>query len=235
MLVSANAMWRGDHFSVPRSVLDLGDVALDSAGFVAMFCYGGYRWTVDQYVGLAGVRPWAWWAAMDFCCEPEIAADRDEVARRVTLTVETLARCRDAAARAGVPAPMPVLQGRLPADYVRCADAMPDLPALVGVGSVCRRQLGGPDGLMEIVRVLDAALPRATALHLFGVKGTAIAALSGHPRVASVDSMAWDFAARIEKHKNGVSGSPLAYREGYLTRWYERQNDRAGLFGWRAS
>lgn len=49
------------------------DVALDSAGFVAWAHYGDFPWTVEQYVALAASRPWAWWASMDACCEPEVA------------------------------------------------------------------------------------------------------------------------------------------------------------------
>jgi len=46
------------------------------------------------------------------------------------------------------------------------------------------------------VEALDRVLPSGVGLHLFGVKGTALRFLSDHPRIASVDSMAWDFAAR---------------------------------------
>ncbi len=139
ILVSANALRRGGRFRHPVPDLFGGaDVALDSAGFVAMLRYGGYPWTQAEYVALAGSHPWTWWAAMDFCCEPEIARDRDEVARRVLETAMMLERNRDEAEIQGVKPPMPVLQGWEPADYLLCAEMMGDLPQLVGLSGAAR-------------------------------------------------------------------------------------------------
>src|SRR3546814_1516716 len=72
---------------------------------------------------------------------------------------------------------MPVIQGRHPGDYERCAEAlahMTERTGLVGVGSMCRRPVHGADGLIAVVDRLDQILPRRTRLHLFGVKGDAI-------------------------------------------------------------
>jgi hypothetical protein len=199
ILVSANAFWRKGRFGLPNGAIFNGaDVALDSAGFVAMFRYWGYQWLLGDYVNFAGrMRP-TWWAAPDYCCEPEIASDRAEVLERLTRTAFKLDWARQVAADRGVPLPMPVLQGWFPDDYLRCADLIPDLPALVGVGSVCRRALAGPAGILRVVTHLERWLPPHVRLHLFGVKGTAIRALAGHPRIHSVDSAAWDFQARRE-------------------------------------
>lgn len=231
ILVSANAFWRGGRFGLPNGAIFGGaDVALDSAGFVAMFRYWGYQWPLDAYVKLAGrMRP-TWWAAPDYCCEPEIASDRKEVAERVTRTAFKLDWARQVAAGLNVPPPMPVLQGWLPEDYLRCAGMIPDLPSLVGVGSVCRRALSGPAGIIKIVTTLDRGLPQQIKLHLFGVKGTAIAALAGHPRIHSVDSAAWDFAARRELKRNHEPSCTVEYRSGYLRRWYAAQTDSLGLY-----
>jgi hypothetical protein len=94
-----------------------------------------------------------------------------------------------------------------------------ELPALVGVGSVCRRDLSGRAGLLAVVEALDRALPPRTRLHLFGVKGSAIRRLAGHPRVPSVDSMAWDLAARYAAR----GGNDLAHRIARVRAWYGRQ------------
>lgn len=231
MLVSANAFARRGALKFHRvDPFDGADVALDSAGFVAMMRYGGYPWSVAAYVRLAAARPWAWWASRDYCCEPQIAGNAEEVSRRIALTVASLSECREAADLAGIAAPMPVLQGWHPADYLRCAEAMGSLPALVGVGSVCRRSLAGSDGLLSVLGALDAALPRHVRLHLFGVKGSAIAALAGHPRIASVDSMAWDFAARREKSKRGLPSCTIEHRAAEMRRWYGQQMNAKGLF-----
>lgn len=255
VLVSAGSLWVGDRFKHPGDAAWLScGASLDSAGFVAMK-QGGYRWTVCEYVAFVvqssskqidgdacwpGI-PWRWWSAMDYCVEPEIAADRTEVERRIALTVSTLAETlshvdqwRDEGVT-DLADPMPILQGRVASDYLACAagldrvlrDAGRDgLPSLVGVGSVCRRHLHGPDGLLTILRELDRALPPHVRLHLFGVKGAALSHVSEllH-RIASVDSMAWDFAARIEARKEGRP-STVEHRADAMRRWYRTQLDR---------
>lgn len=100
------------------------------------------------------------------------------------------------------------------------------LPALVGVGSVCRRQLHGPEGLLTVLRGLDAALPPSVRLHLFGVKGDVLGNLGSlRTRVESVDSMAWDFAARMEARKAGASCT-VELRARAMRDWYHRQVSR---------
>lgn len=228
-LISANALRKRGRFRrmKPEAFGGHLDVALDSAGFVAMVRYGGYPWSVSDYVELAAAWPWAWWASMDFCCEPEVARDRDEVRARIGRTVERLAECRVEATRFGIVEPMPVLQGWQPDDYERCADLMPDLPTLVGLGSVCRRNLSGEDGIVAILGRLDRRLPRHVQLHLFGVKGQAIHALVGHPRIASVDSMAWDMAARREI----VGSRTVTKKIDFMCRWWREQTTARSLFG----
>lgn len=252
ILISAGSCWRKGRGLVPP-----GDAAwmsygasLDSAGFTAMR-QGGYRWSVDEYVAfvvqggtMGGTRPfaWRWWSAMDYCCEQEIAADRGEVERRIAATVDSLAEtlaCVDEWRAEGVDGlkdPMPILQGRTVADYEHCASELArvlreagrdGLPALVGVGSVCRRHLHGPEGLLTILGGLHRMLPARVRLHLFGVKGNVL----GHlhhigDRVASVDSMAWDFAARVEAREAGQPFS-TACRSASLRAWYGRQVERA--------
>lgn len=238
VLISANNFWKRGKFRLPQLP---GDIALDSAGFTTMKCYGGYIWPLADYVKFAGALRPTWWAAPDYCCEPEIAHDRIEVGERVCRTAASLEMARQAAADQGVEPPMPVLQGWQPDDYVRCADLMPDLPPLVGVGSVCRRNLSGGDGILRVVNRLDLALDPAVKLHLFGVKGLAIRALAGHPRIYSMDSMAWDYAARralghahVGKPRRGAPSHHMPRADflgWHLQRWWQQQNDGLGLFG----
>lgn len=230
-LVSANAFWRdGDHFTHSRDeIFQLGDVAIDSAGFVAMARYWHYPWSLDRYVDfVARARP-TWWAAPDYCCEPEIARDRAEVLDRVARTAEKLHWANAVAADRGVPPPMPVIQGWFPDDYLRCAERMTDLPDLVGIGSVCRRDLGGTAGVVSVLSRLDAELPRHVRFHLFGVKGAAIRALAGHPRIASIDSAAWDFNAR--RRRDLYDGKyTIETRAAHMKKWYGAQRDALGLW-----
>ena len=97
-------------------------------------------------------------------------------------------------------------------------------PDLLGLGSVCRRPLKGTTGLLNIVAVLDRYLPPRHRFHLFGAKGTAVGELAGHPRIQSVDSMAWDAAARREK---GDAPFSLDLRMRHMEAWY--QTNRALL------
>lgn len=237
--------------------------SLDSAGFTAMKL-GGYRWSVSEYVAFIVTNsgdgampfPWRWWSAMDYCVEPEIAADRAEVERRISLTIESYGDTLDelnawrAEGVTDVPDPMPILQGRNPADYVDCARRLAEvidarhgctcpcgdedcaaewhratlgLPELVGLGSVCRRQVHGPDGLIAVLEALDQVLPAHVRLHLFGVKGQALPHLARFAhRIASLDSMAWDTRARVTAREEGVKNT-VERRAAFLEDWARRQ------------
>jgi hypothetical protein len=242
-LLSVGSMWRDGAFTPIGLAAWTTPASLDSAGFTAML-KGGYRWEVADYVEFVVTNsgdgsmpfPWNWWSAMDYCCEPEIAGDRAEVQRRITLTVDAYAETmehlnwwREEGVN-DVPDPMPILQGRTAADYLGCALHLAphcsggELPALVGVGSVCRRDLHGPEGLIAILSALNRELPPHVKLHLFGVKGALLAHLRpwAH-RIASVDSMAWDFRARSKKRHDGVPYT-VENRAVEMRRWYELQH-----------
>ena len=281
-LISAGSLYRPDRgwATAPITAWSVGP-ALDSAGFVAQARFGGYRWSIAEYVErvvanfAGGGRdedpprwalpfPWAWWSAPDFCCEAEIAPDRAEVSARIAATVdaygETLTELEGWRGEGEnvVPDPLPILQGRTPEDYVSCAEALAEtidahhpctcpsgdvegcpatwhrevhgLPALVGLGSVCRRPLHGPEGLIAVLDALHAALPKYIKLHLFGIKTFGLQHLGRYgDRVASVDSVAWDRAARWDALKAGVSND-LQHRTGALRRWFasQQQHQRAG-------
>lgn len=232
VLVSANAFARyrghgeGREFAGFRASapdLDGLDVALDSAGFVAHARYGGFPWSPEAYVQLAASRPWAWWAQMDACCEAEIAGSRGIVRLRQAETIRLLGVCERLARDAGIAPPMPVLQGRTVEDYVwhvRQLGARLDGAALVGVGSMCRRHVAGPDGLLAVVDALDRVLPPGVRLHLFGVKSSGLAALAAHHRVASVDSMAWDSGAR---YANKFASRTMSVRTVAMRAWHGAQ------------
>ena len=236
-LVSAGSLYRDGWRSPGASAYHLRP-ALDSGGFTAMRA-GGYRWSVAEYVEFVATNggdgaqpiPWSWWAAMDYCCEPEIAPNRAEVQRRMAATVASYQETLEHLAwwrgegDAETPDPVPVLQGRTVADYLWSADATAEvraLPTLVGVGSVCRRPVGE---IVAIVDALDRALPGHVRLHLFGAKGAALPHLAAYDRVASVDSMAWDYRARRAAHDDGRANT-VADRAVELERWLEVQHDR---------
>src|SRR3546814_12815401 len=93
-----------------------------------MVAYGGYPWTIDDYLDLAAAYPFTWWASLDYCVEHEIAADRDEVLDRMSRTIRAAIECRVRACERGLEAGfMPVVQGRWPPALERC-DAALSLP-----------------------------------------------------------------------------------------------------------
>jgi hypothetical protein len=194
--------WSGWNTSQLRHAHGLAAIDLDSAGFVAMALKNGYEWTVRQYVEtLCTAHPWRRFSSMDMCVEPEVARNRDEVRERMAKTAALNRECRLVAADCGIEDRlMHVIQGSTPDDYLRCFDMISDMvpdDAVVGVGSMCRRQTGGDDGIVAVVERLHAALPDGVRLHLFGLKSDgaeAVAMLDG--RVASIDSQAYGVRAR---------------------------------------
>lgn len=232
VLFSANAFMRRDAAGQITSVRPADreqfgslNAALDSAGFVAAAKYRGYPWSVEQYLNLVESYDWAWFASMDHCVEPEIAGDKAGVMFRVAETARMYGELRRAAADRGLGSPMPVLQGWTPSQYLWCADRMPLLewPELIGVGSMCRRDLHGEVGVFAVIDALDKILPAHTRFHLFGVKGKSLEHLGQHPRVASIDSMGWDFAAR----KDHPTGRNMELRGQYMIDWVTKNRAAA--------
>jgi hypothetical protein len=128
---------------------------------------------------------------------------------------------------------MPVLQGWSTADYLRCADMyeargvrLPD-HAVVGLGSVCRRQ-----STLDIGRLVDLLYRRLTpapadhpydfenSLHGFGVKTSGLRSYGS--LLGSVDSMAWSRAARYRAALPGCTHTTCANCMRYALRWRER-------------
>jgi len=212
-----------------------------------------FPWTCAQYVQLAmEVQP-AWWSQPDLCCEQSVAKDQDAVDYRVRATATLLEatlrqvfqfQCdladsglSDRAIANILKPPVPVLQGRTWQDYVQSLDLMQQVwsrwepwlaqPTLIGVGSVCRRELHDPNsGLYAILDRLEPYLPPGMRLHLFGVKGAALERVRMLPYVASADSMAYDFSARVKAREAGLSNT-LAHRCAEMDRWMDGASRRA--------
>lgn len=228
VLFSANAFFSRDRegrtrlrpVTLPKGL----DAALDSAGFVAMARYNGYPWSDEQYLDLVATFPWAWYSAMDMCVEAEIASDRLHVRMRLAGTINGYYRVRRKALARGLPAPIPVLQGRHLADYLWCAERLPMDAPIIGLGSFCRRDVGGTDGIVNLVDELDRRLPAGARFHLFGVKGKALEFIGQHPRIASIDSMAWDLQARY----GAPVGRSMAYRLRVMDSWFDRNRALKG-------
>lgn len=242
-LISANALsrwtrrkgwpeWRGWNLAPLRNAHGLASLSLDSAGFVAMARYGGYPWATDDYLTLAACYPFRWFASMDYCVEPEVARDREEVLDRISRTIRANFDCRAGARERGIEHRLiPVIQGRRPEDYERCLDGLAlDFRhvRLIGVGSMCRRPASGPEGLIAVLDHLDRILPKGVMLHGFGVKGTALSQLKGlEHRVASTDSQAYGQAARQDALSRGVAKTDRLVAT-HMQAWTHRQFARLG-------
>ena len=157
--------------------------------------------------------------------------DREKVLDRIARTIATNRECRARADDFGIiDRFMPVLQGRLPDDYLRCADALhlSMIPGIVvGIGSMCRRDVHGSDRLVAVVDQLDRSLPAGVRLHLFGVKGSVLPWLAPYAlRIASIVSQAWGTAARLDALWRGISKTDLFVAE-HMERWTGKQLDRS--------
>lgn len=146
-------------------------------------------------MALAASWPFRRISSVDYCCEEGVAHDREEVLDRIARTTATnrecFARADDLAIRDRL---MPVLQGRVPDDYVRSLDAIGGLilpGTVVGIGSMCRRPIHGPEGLIAVVERLTRILPIGVKAHLFGVKGDALPYLTPFARWIASDRQPW--------------------------------------------
>lgn len=193
----------------------------DSGGFTELFMFG--EWTVDaaQFVAEARadaeeVGNVAHMAPRDWMCEPMILRKTGKtIAEHQRLTVDDYC---DLVQRAPELPWVPVLQGWGLDDYLRCLEmydrAGVDLArvALVGVGTICRRQ-----GTKEAALILSRLAAEGLRLHAFGLKGTGIPNVA--PFLASSDSLAWSYAARKQPplpgctaHKNCANCAKFAFR-----------------------
>ena len=260
VLVSANAfsIWRreGEPFNWPdktgrmkptrcrdwvrfrhpsRSWFDTVPIHLDSAGYVALSEYKGFPWTVDQYLDLCAAAPWKWFASMDMCVEPQIARHETAILDRISGTVRLNLECLNGAERRGISDRfVPVIQGWSGQHYLRCLDRMAWIiegRPLVGIGSMCRRNVEGQYGILQIVDALDRAMPRDVRFHLFGIKSDGMEELRGHPRIASFDSQAYGTAARRDALRTGRSKTN-AFLADVMEDWHRKQTGRLAKRGY---
>lgn len=233
LMFSANAFSRlksdkefaGFRLEAAARIPESTDAALDSAGFVAAAILGDYRWSVDQYCDLAAARKWTFWSAMDYCVEQQVAPDAATRRLRVDATVARYFECANRAAQRGIQAPLlPVLQGWNFEEYARCAEAMGITAdtGLVGIGSVCRRHMHGPDGVIAIVEALDQLLPDGIRFHFFGLKGRgplAVLAQRFPHRLGGTDSMAYDMGVR----RACPTGRTQWMRASAMVEWHAKE------------
>ena len=127
------------------------------------------------------------------------------------------------------PDPVPVIQGWETDEYLECAELYDRRvfkgrwPDFIAIGSVCARKR--IQEVLDIVDALDFVLPPNVRFHLFGVKGTGFGKLGSNPRVASVDSLAWDYAARWKAREMDIP-KDYALRLDEMRKWITTQYRR---------
>lgn len=209
---------------------------------------GIFPWTYEQYLNFASEMRPAWHSQPDLCMEPDLCIGAEEADWRLRATAtllfgslmvlhewqNQLAReTSESVVRDLLRPVVPVAQGWNLSQYLRSIDMMMEVweywqpwvapPSLIGIGSVCRRDLHHPEhGLLAILAGLEGRLPPGCKVHLFGVKGAAIEKIrSMFDFVASFDSMAWDYGARRKARAAGVSNTML-HRSAEMTRWMDK-------------
>lgn len=228
--------WTGWNLAQMRHSHGLREIHLDSAGFHAQAAWGGYPWTPEAYVfGLCAAFPWTRFSSMDLCVEEEVARDRIEVRERIAKTVALNLLCQSLSRDAGIDDRlMPVIQGSLPDDYLRCYDSLSGMIGenrVIGVGSMCRRRTTGEDGIISVVEALDRELPAGVTLHLFGLKSDAAETVAGiDRRIASIDSQAYGVTARKEaterRRRDPAFSKTNVFVSGIMANWYRGQKRR---------
>jgi hypothetical protein len=175
---------------------------MDSGAFTEISTHGHYRTSVAEYA--AEIRRWAWngrllaAVSQDWMCEPWIVQKTGlSVLEHQRLTIERYDALL-AEDTEGIYI-MPVLQGYAPADYVRHIEMYGDRlaqGAWVGVGSICKRNAS--PRAVEAVLLAIQAVRGDLQLHGFGLKATALRSALIFDLLATADSMAWSFQARMQ-------------------------------------
>lgn len=210
-----------DRKKMPRA---LGEVAIDCGGYTELTMYGewtetpkNYVWSVQRYIDEIGNIQWA--AAQDWMCEPLVLAKTGlSVLEHQKRTISNYLELRSLAPELPI---IPVLQGYTRDEYLRCRDAYMqagvDLTklALVGLGSVCRRQ-----HTQEIRSIAYTLNCEGITLHGFGIKLKGRELLSDF--LESSDSMAWSFSARRDPPIHGHTHKNCANCIDYALDWYWR-------------
>ena len=185
-----------------KSPFPVNEWIMDSGAFTTIAKHGGYPEPVIVYA--EQIRKWKnngnliAAVSQDYMCEDHMLAKTGmNVRQHQFLTIERYDQLL--AEDTGVYI-MPVLQGYTPQSYVdhvrmygdRLKEGM-----YVGVGSVCKRN-ASPSAIAQVLSTIKKERPDLR-LHGFGIKTSSLNWANVKDNLYSADSMAWSFAARMEK------------------------------------
>lgn len=180
-----------------------GLVCVDSGGFSELSLFGKWKTTPRSYVdGLHRLLNLGlsieWASIQDWMCEEHMINKTGltikEHQKRTIESFETLTEMSDRVRF------IPVIQGQTIDHYLAHVDQYMDRgidlkqSAIVGVGSVCRRQ-----NTTEIAELFEALHDEGLSLHGFGVKTNGLKRYQQF--LSSSDSMAWSYGARFNNLK----------------------------------
>lgn len=196
-----------------KSCFEVGNWILDSGAFTRINS-GKEHLPIDQYA--SEIERWSKCGnlqaavSQDYMCEQFILERTGlTVADHQRLTIE-----RYDALMATHPSVyvLPVLQGFTPEEYrthVRLYSTRLKPSAWVGVGSVCKRNKS-PIEVLKVLRAIKEVRPDLQ-LHGFGIKKTALRVPHVAALLATCDSMAWSFGARINGRDANDASEALSY------------------------
>lgn len=203
---------------VPRIPECMMEASADCGGFVATRKWGGYRYTVEQYVEwLSNWKQAPIWAAtMDYCCESPITGGDNTVVRERQQRTTEMAHHFWQEYRSVSWAWVPTIQGWEVEDYQKHARELrilitemqshygTDSAFRVGIGTLCAR--ASVATIHDVVRAVSAIIP-GVPLHLWGVKlGLLQSPIALPQQVVSIDSGAWNGLFRTGRNAWKESG-----------------------------
>jgi len=206
---------------------------VDSGGFPSSYQHNGYKGKSDaQYLNYVMRHRAECYALRDYPCEPQILRRHNlTVQQQIQRTLQHHLRLLDLHDSLGVKAqPVPVLQGWHVSEYLDCLDSFREhglIKDYMAIGSLCRRH--ATKQIARIILTLHSELPRRVKLHAFGTKISVLSNPAVFDSLFSVDSGAFDYAARWKKlRKSGMStyAAALEYAMDYLSRVRELQERR---------
>ncbi len=202
--------------NLPRAV---GRWALDSGGFTELSMFGGWMTTPEQYAKEVArfrdeIGGMDWASIQDWMCEPHMLLKTGLTVRKhQDLTVDNYLTLKEIAPE--IPW-VPVLQGWTNGQYYDHLESYSkrgielEKEPLVGLGSVCRRQ--NTDRIGGLLIMLEGI-----SLHGFGFKVQGLKKYCN--QLASADSLAWSFSARMSKPMPGHSHKSCSNCIDYAMDW----------------
>ena len=194
-----------------KSGFPVNEWIMDSGAFTTIAKHGCYPEPVKVYADQ--IRRWKTngnlvaAVAQDYMCEDHMLAKTGmNVRQHQFLTIERYDQLL--AEDTGVYI-LPVLQGYTPQSYVDHIRMYGDRlahGAYVGVGSVCKRN-ASPSSIAQVLKAIKAERPDLR-LHGFGIKTTSLLWADVRDNLYSADSMAWSYAARMEKKTLTIGVKP---------------------------